>query len=182
MVAYGIAGGPCSGKTTLIQALAGRVNHTILTEYATEFILSNGGIRSASEQLHISLTQKKRELGLRQRGHPFITECTIFAGLVYHAENFPHTVEEMYAEFFDMDMTYETVFWLEHLGFYEENGIRYQKDMAEARRIGERLYREAFRFAREVHVIPVMPVQERVEMILRLLAPRHEETLRQEQP
>ncbi len=171
-----LTGGPCSGKSTLLAALQ-RQGYTVLPETAATIVIPQLLAEGKDPDAHfqemedrIFREQLAREEALRALPAEeivFLDRCLVGSPTAYYRLRglpVPRELADAVA-----GRTYEKVFLLALLPFVED-GIRYEKSLAEVRRI-HALIREAHEAqGSEIVDIPAVSVAERLALILAHIA------------
>jgi len=165
-----IAGGPCSGKTTVLQALAA-AGHTTIPETAR--VLLEAGIQAGhtAEQLRSDPVAWQRRV--------FLEDHAIFDALPTDTPVFADTslVEDLVfgaraGLFAGPNLTswlqhkrYKTVFFLDPLEAYETSDVRIESQQM-ARQISEQVWSQYRALGYHPVPVPAGPIKERVALIL----------------
>jgi predicted ATPase len=169
-----LAGGPCSGKTTLIKALE-QAGHRVELETA-ECILSTGiAAGSSASQLREDPVQWQREIIRRDFelfdglavDQPVFTDTSFIETLVFSARAGIELGPNM--ENWLRRKRYQTVFFLEPLHHYASNEVRMETSDT-ARQISEAVCQAYQHFGYEFIHVPALPVIERLSFIQSALA------------
>lgn len=164
MHAFIITGPSSCGKTAVINRLA-KLGYAVLHETARE-IISEGKLspRSAAFQEELATRHLEREIKLEQSG----TELAFLDRGIYDANAFSRYFGVNEPTATKNDRKYTTAFFLEPLEKFERDGVRIEKNMAEALQIGNLIRREYETRGIRCIDVPKMDIEERVEFILRL--------------
>lgn len=156
-----VTGAAGSGKTTLVRGLEARGYH-VLHEVSTQLI--QAGVfhplkdRHAFQQEVLRVQGETERLLLAKPG-PHVFDRGLLDGVAFYLDD-GLTVP---AEFATLDLShYAVVLLVEHLGTWEDNGVRFE-DMKFALRfqpLVERVYLDA---GCRVVRVPVLPVEARVQ-------------------
>jgi len=171
-----LSGGPCSGKTTLIDGLAQR-GHAVVAEAAKDVIESprTGPLRESDpvafqrEILAAQLTRERAALADRDSAYDARTfaDRGVVDGLAYleiaGLEPFP----ELLAACEAARDRYRTVFLCDLNPEYGANSYR-DETAEQAVRLHEALQRAWTHFHPYAVAVPWLPVEERVEFVLRV--------------
>ncbi len=166
---YVLTGGPCAGKTTLIEALAARGFRTV-PEAARLFIEREQSRGRSLDEIRADEIAFQRALiplkvamqGDASRGAPVFFDRGMHDSAAYIArltdERFPEVEDAV------RNSAYDAVFLLDRLP-YSTDGVRTETD-AEAKRI-QTFIENAYRAAGFSPIrVPVLPLQERIEFVL----------------
>jgi len=158
-----LAGGPCCGKTTLINELKKR-GYEIIDESAREILAENIKIEYAEIQKKIFLRQLEKEARAKEKIKDLIfLDRGYIDGVAYCQLKLGYIPEPLKS--FDFRNQYDIIFILDLLPF-EKDGLRVEKDEDEARTVHEAIVSAYKSFGYDVVVVPVMPIEKRVEFIL----------------
>ena len=173
MKKFVLAGGPCSGKTTIIDELE-KKGFDVVKEVAREILEKRRHLEITGEEVIIrqKLIAKKQieQEELFEKNPPllnllFFDRCAI-DGLAYLEHSLKHIPKEI------MDLIeprkYTKIFFLEQLPF-QKDGLRIEKDEQEAKKIHDRLLFFYKLSGHEIVHVPIMPRNERVSFILKNL-------------
>ncbi len=165
LLKYVLTGGPCSGKTTLVNELR-KKGFPVLSESAREILSSNNHkYKNNYEKLErdIFLHQLKKESKLcRKPGVYFLDRGTLDC-LAYSKLLLGYVPKEI-AEHPHHER-YHKVFVLERLPFIDD-GLRIEKDDAEAQKIHDTLVETYVSYGYNPIHVPVMPIEDRLDFIL----------------
>lgn len=154
-----ITGGSCSGKTTLINELRKRGNYC-LDEVARNILTLKKNFDRENIQKLIFEKQIELEKGIDNHLTFLDRGLVDNYAYYYHKNNFPDFVKS-----FDYKKRYNHVFLLERFPF-ENDGLREEKNDAEAECIHEKI-REAYSyFGYDIIEVPKMIVGQRVNFVL----------------
>lgn len=173
-----VSGGPCSGKTTLISEFEKR-GYRVVTESAAEVIrdmLDDGFVPDADyEQLQRRIfdTQCEKEDAILSDPHAhkklvFLDRCLIDVAAYFWVRGYsvPGDVASRLSQ-----ARYDKVYLLSLLPILAkglpQDGVRIERDADEAFRIQALLRRAYASFQLPVIEVPIMPVDERVEFVLK---------------
>ena len=151
-----LTGGPCCGKTTLIEALA-KKGHSVMDEVARELIAQGITPKLPSFQEAIYDLQLERESVLN--GLVFLDRgvCDCFAYANFYGNQINRS---------DTQRDYSKVFLLDRFPF-EADGERVESGEGEAERIHNLIETAYLEGGYDLVRVPVLPVGERVDFILR---------------
>lgn len=163
-----ITGPPCSGKTAVIDMLAAR-GYKTASEVAREYFLSLLKIKSREDilkdpyrlQKEILEIEVRREAGINKNETVFLDRA-LPDSIAYFRDigGAPdYVIEECKKQ------RYKNIFFLAQLPFHNDL-VRYENP-DDALRLGQLIYQGYQELGYEPIVIPVLPVEERVEMILK---------------
>ena len=171
MKRYVLTGGPCSGKTTVLNILA-KCGYPVVPELAREMIekeIARGGdlvpwIRPQEFEEAIAWKQFWREFFAKRSGTLFFDRGLVdtVAYCVLEKVNIPKTVR-----WFGRNR-YDKIFLLDLIPMYKVDDSR-KEDRAFAENIHEEIRRAYVAFGYEVVAVPMMTPEERVEFVLRSL-------------
>jgi len=170
MVIYIIAGGPFAGKTTIINELAKRGYNTI-NESAREVITREQSKGSdvlpwrniEKFQRKVLETQLEKESNL-DPNETYFLDSGIPGALVYFELAKIKPLQEL-IEASEKSYKYKAVFFLDQLPKYKTDKER-KEDLEEAKKIHKRM-EEVYRgYGYNMIIIPVMPLEKRLEFIL----------------
>ena len=165
-----ITGQPCSGKTTVINALRDK-GYTVSEEVARKFYLQLLEEKSREELLKQRLFLQKVILDIElEREEKLDVDATIFFdralpdSIAYYRNIgvVPDFVTNAAKRF-----KYHRVFFLDPLPF-EQDGVR-EEDPVVAKRIGQYIYEAYSSLGYDVVRVPVLPVEQRVAFVLEQL-------------
>lgn len=166
-----ISGGPCSGKTTVIDALAA-IGHATIPEAATELIRD-----PAFDHLHTDPREFQRQVLLRQlENEKRVLEtvegdATVFLdrgigdGFGYLSYHGIEPFEELIEAWTENRERTRCILFFESRPDYQPASHR-SETPAEARRIGEILLRDYRSRHDQVSLVAWLPVEERVAAVL----------------
>lgn len=157
-----LAGGPCSGKSSVIEELFRR-GHCVVREAARE-VLEVRGERIVSADLQREISRKQVEL---ERD---LDEGLVFLdrGLVDVVAYSNYALGELPDDLKGLQFRgrYSKVFLLDRLPF-QDDGLRVESGEEVAREIHEEIARAYENFGYEIERVPVMPIGERADYILK---------------
>ncbi len=170
MQVYVISGGPCTGKTSVMDELKNQ-GFVIFEEVAREvaetdkrFIgKSINEIDKQEFQDKILKVQMKQFEKLKKVKGKIFLDRGVGDGLVYYKLNnlkIPKSIYDCFSEF-----NYKKVFILETLDFYEQDDLR-QENEDECKKIHETIIKTYKEFDCRILIVPFMSVKKRVEFIL----------------
>ncbi len=173
MKKFVLAGGPCSGKTTIIDELE-KKGFDVIKEVAREVLERRKHFEVTKEEVltRQKLIAKKQieQEEVFEKNPPlldilFSDRCAI-DGLAYLKHSLKHIPKEI------MDLIesrkYTKIFFLERLPF-QNDGLRIEKDEQEAKKIHNKLLSFYKLSGHEIIQVPIMPINERVSFILKNL-------------
>jgi len=168
MKRYVLTGGPCAGKTTVLNILAER-GYAILPELAREIIDKEAAkgsdilpwINPKKFQQVIAWKQFWREFFAKRYGVLFLDRGLIdgYGYAVLEKVTIPKTIT-LFGKF-----RYDKIFLLDPVPFYETDGSRIE-DRDFARAVHEEIRKAYVRFGYEVIAVPMMTPEERTDFIL----------------
>ncbi len=170
---YVLTGGPCSGKTTLINELR-KNGFSVLDETARE-VLSSALIsdkvinnKENYEKLEIEIFQRqlKKESSLCKKTLLYFLDRGTIDCLAYSEVFLGYVPEEIAIH--THSGRYDKVFALERLPFVND-GVRVEGTEEEAKKIHDFLIKTYLDYGYELIHVPVMSVEERMEFILRCI-------------
>ena len=165
-----IAGGPCSGKTTVLRALE-RAGHRVVVETAERVLEAGVAGGRTAEELRADPVAWQREL-LRQDHALFdglpadelvFTDTSFLETLVFGAR--AGLAVGPNVESWLRRRRYQAVFFLDPLEGYERSAVRMESHEL-ALRISAQVRAAYGRYGYELVVVPALPVEERVAFIL----------------
>ena len=168
-----IAGGPCSGKTTLLKALE-QAGHRVEVETAERILEAGIAAGATPEELRADPVQWQQEILAQDYelfeglpvNEPVFTDTSFLETLVFGAR--AGITMGPHIESWLRQKRYKTVFFLEPLEDYEQSEVR-----MESRRVAVQISEEvqtAYRhYGYALIVVPKAPVAERVSFILSFL-------------
>ncbi len=164
MVKVVITGGPCSGKTTVVNSLRG-MGFSTIPEVAGMLLKMGRRYPSHLEfhrdivplQLEFESRYPNNKLVFLDRGLP-----DGFAYIWYEGNEPPEEVVSLSKN------RYDRVFFFDRLPFKNE-GFRLEKSDEEAELIHRLVYKAYKSLGYKIERIPVLPVEERVRFVLRKL-------------
>ena len=166
-----ITGGPCSGKTTIIQALAG-TGHTTVPEAATELIEDPSLENLRADPLEFQLQVLRRQLENEKRaGERAETQPVIFLdrgigdGFGYLSYHGLEPFEELLDAWPEARERSRCVLFFDSRPDYQAASHR-SETPEEARRIHEILLADYRSRHDRVLLIPWLPVEERLALVL----------------
>ncbi|MFH0977937.1 MAG: ATP-binding protein [Candidatus Woesearchaeota archaeon] len=167
---YIITGGPCTGKTTIINELK-KLKFSTVPELARKVItkeqkkgkkgilpwtdLKSFELILIQEQVRHESKTKKMPVFL-DRGLPDIIAYSKLGKVNLPKEIFRHIKEAKYTK----------VFFLEQLTFFENDAQRFEASKKEADKVHKTIHQTYKRLGYEIVRIPPVSVQERVKIIL----------------
>ena len=159
---YVITGGPCSGKSTLVDAIKERGFLTV-DETAREFLKENPGIRGRDLVMGVFRRQIEEESALER----YPNEVFLDRGLVDVAAYSRFWLGEVPREIQEAGLScrYQKVFALDRLPFVSD-GIRVEKNDAEAERIHRLIIQTYKEHGYEPLGVPVMSLRERADFVI----------------
>jgi predicted ATPase len=167
-----ITGGPCSGKTTVIEGLAKR-GFPILKETAKEIVAARRHIPISKEESQIrqdlifnKQLAKEERAGKKNYKILFLDRCLI-DGLAYSLLYSGRDSIKKYLPFIK-NRKYDSIFIFEGLPFSSED-FRAENDEKEAKRIRKAIYDFYKEQGYKPINVPAMPVERRLEFILKKL-------------
>jgi predicted ATPase len=168
-----LTGGPCSGKTTTINELEKR-GFDVVEEFAREVLQEREGFETSSKEL--LLRQKlmfERQLEKEKKFEdypPLLKLLFLDRGVVDILAYSDHSLGFVPDEFTiaAKKKSYHKVFFLEQFPF-QQDGLRIEKDIEEAKQIHEKIYSFYHRMGYNVVKVPAVSVEERVNFILKNL-------------
>jgi len=168
-----ITGGPCSGKTTVIEYLAQRgipvvretMSYVLPQQRALEAAFPGTAILPEREPRAFRKLVIETQLRLEEESPPdAICDVGILENAVYWALHHQEPLPEL--EQCLQRGRYARVFLFAPMPTYERNGIRFE-DAQQANIASERIERLYRRLGYPIIRVPVLPVKERAEMVLR---------------
>jgi len=164
-----LTGGPCCGKTTLINELKKR-GHKIIEESAREILTGSIKLEYEDVQKRIFKKQLEREIKAFEAAEGLIfLDRGHIDGLVYCKMRLGYIPEPLKS--FDFRNQYDLIFILDLLPF-EKDGLRIEKDEAEAKIIHDAIISAYKNFGYNLRFIPVMSLEGRVNYLLKNI-PEH---------
>jgi len=159
-----LAGGPCCGKTTIIKELKKR-GHNIIDEAAREILAENVKISYEEIQKRIFKRQLEKEIDTSEKtsGLVFLDRGHI-DGIAYCQIKLGYIPEPLKS--FDFRNQYDLIFILDLLPF-KKDGLRIEKDETEAKMIHHAIISAYKSFGYQVKFIPVMPIEARINYLLK---------------
>ncbi|MDD5191874.1 MAG: ATP-binding protein [Candidatus Nanoarchaeia archaeon] len=154
-----ITGGPCSGKTTLINELKKR-GYYCLDEVAREILTENKNISFLELQEEVFKKQIQKENNIN--GELVFLDRGLVDNYVYYSQsnNFPDYIKN-----FEYKGRYDKILFLERFQF-ENDGLRIEKDEKEAGEIHDKIRHTYSNFGYNLLEVPRMDVGKRADFIL----------------
>ena len=170
MIKHVITGGPCAGKTSVINELRKR-NLEVIEEFARRVIAERKHLPATAEEFAarermIFYRQLFEEDALDRKN---LSRCDLFLdrGLL---DTIAYSIHYLGKSFDDFNShvhgRYASVFILERLPFVDD-GLRIESGEEEAQKLHDRLMECYVSHGYTPIIVPVMPVKERVEFILK---------------
>ena len=165
-----IAGGPCSGKTTVLNALR-EAGHAVVPETARGLLEAGIAGGQTAEQLRADPVEWQRQIFRQDHAvfdslpvdAPIFTDTSFIEDLVFGARAGlfagPNIVSWLGHK------RYRTVFFLDPLNSYEQSAVRLESQQM-ARQIGEQVWAQYVAHGYQPVVVPAAPVADRVALIL----------------
>ncbi|MBN2458895.1 ATP-binding protein [Candidatus Woesearchaeota archaeon] len=168
---YVITGGPCSGKTTLLEEL-GRRRHKFISESAKE-VIKEEQAKGVADPWHekgfqekIAALQIKKEESIPGGNSIIFLDRALPDGLAYskfRGQKPPRNLTEAIKK-----CDYEKVFFLKQLPKYEQNSLRCETE-EEAKQVGELIKQVYRQFGYDVIEVPPMSIKERADFVIKNL-------------
>jgi len=165
-----IAGGPCSGKTTVLHALRD-AGHAVVPETAREILEAGIADGHTAEELRADPVQWQQQIFGQDHAvfdslptdTPIFTDTSFIEDLVFGARAGlaagPNIASWL------RHKRYKTVFFLAPLDSYEQGAVRLESQQM-AQQISEQVRAQYVHYGYEPIVVPTAPVTDRVEWIL----------------
>lgn len=166
-----LTGGPCSGKTSVIRELEKR-GFNVLQETAKEIVAARRHILMTKEESDIRQKlifneQFAKEKNAEKNNFELLfLDRSLIDGLAYSLLYSGEDSVKKYLPFVEKQK-YDSVFVLELLPFNSEGFRAGNETEEEARKIHESIIKTYKSFGYEPIIVPVMPIKERVEFILK---------------
>ena len=165
-----ITGGPCSGKTTIIEELR-KKGFPILEETAKEIVEKRRDFPFTEEEAKIRQNLifneqlRKEELAEKQNYETLLLDRSIIDGLayvnLYCNENYKKEFSEKIK-----NTDYDLILLFELLPFESEGFRSKNENVEEARKIHDSLYNSYKGLGYNIIIVPKMSVEERINFVL----------------
>lgn len=166
MKKYVLTGGPCSGKTTIINELKKR-GYDVLEEIARGFLRGRKNFQFTTEErifMEESMFQEqlKKENGLEKKKLLFCDRG--LADYYAYSEHLLGFVPEKLKKF-NVSKRYDGIFILERFPF-EQDGFREESSEEEAEETHKKIIEVYENLGYSPVFVPIMPAQERTDFVL----------------
>jgi predicted ATPase len=156
---YVITGGPCSGKTTLINELE-KVGYNVSHEVAREILIKKPGIKLECLEEEIWNIQRQREEQYQGKTTFFDRSLLdVIAYSIIFLKNIPDYTREI-----NLQNRYKKIFVLDRLSFKKDD-IRYET-VEQAEEIHKKIIEIYSNFGYKIENVPVMPTEKRINYLL----------------
>ncbi len=166
---YAIVGAPCSGKTTTIEILEKR-GYNVVQEMARDIVIEEQSKKGGSlfpwiviHKFQLKILRRYLEAEDRIKEGVVFSDRGIGDGLAYYYHEVIRPPEELVREV--KKKRYNKVFYLDALEYKTDRVRNEGKEVAS--RVGRKILETYRKFGYKVVIVPVMPVEERVEFILK---------------
>jgi len=161
MEKYVLTGGPCCGKTSVIEELKRR-GHVVLEEVARE-VIKDGFVDPEKKQLEIYRRQLEREKEFENREGVLFLDRSAVDGIAYSLIDTGRLPGNLTMNGFKKD--YKQIFFLERFPFAND-GLRLEDNEYEAERLHQQLYHTYLALDYAISFVSKMSVKERADFIL----------------
>ena len=167
---YVLTGGPCSGKTSLINCLRKR-GFNVLEEVARKVIEEQGGFPTGKKEIEkfqglMFYEQLKKEVGLNREMVFLDRGIGDYHAYSQHLMGYiPENTK------IDFSNRYNKIFVLDRLPFIDD-GLRIESGDEEAEKIHQQIIKVYEKFGYSVVNVPVMSIKERANYVLEVMNER----------